>query len=179
MSWLWPGGLSSCNTDSRRSPAFHSQACSPWYLRGSRSDQEAQIHHFLLFFLEPPGDCQTARGDQEAGRQGRGLLGSHPAPASQAAAAEGPGKPGRAFQLGQCKQDLNFTSCLTVHCAYQGPRGVFRHVRRGHPSRGSGWTERAAAASAPSSPALPRGTGAPSQTERIPKSNSGSVKQRL
>ena len=152
----------------------------PGISEGSLSEQEAQIHHFLLFFLEPPGDCKTARGDQEAGRQGRRLPGNHPAPASQAAAAEGPGKPGRAFQLGQCKHDSNFTSYLTVHCAYQGPGGVFRHVRRGHPSQGSGWTKRAAAASAPSSPGPPWGTQAPSERERrIPKSNSGSVKQRL
>lgn len=84
-----------------------------------------------------------------------------------------PGKPGRAFQLGQCKHHSNFTSRLTVHCVYRGPGGVFRHVKRGHPSPGSGWTERAAVASAPSSPAPPRGTRAPSQTERIPTATAG------
>ena len=84
------------------------------------------------------------------------------------------GLPARPVQTG-----LEFHVLLDCALCLPGPQGSFRHVRRGHPSRGSGWTERAAAASAPSSPALPRGTGAPSQTERIPKSNSGSVKQRL
>lgn len=102
----------------------------PGISEGSLSEQEAQIHHFLLFFLEPPGDCKTARGDQEAGRQGRGLPGNHPAPASQAAAAEGPGKPGRAFQLGQCKHDSNFTSYLTCTVPTRAP-GEFSDMSGG------------------------------------------------
>lgn len=129
----------------------------------------------LLFFLEPPGDClsQTARGDQEAGRQRRGLPGSHPAPASQAAAAEGPRETWKSLPARPVEHDSNFTSCLIVHRAYRGPGGFSDTSGGAIPPRALGGQRGQLWPAPPPPPPRPGGTRAPSRRERIPTATAG------
>ena len=176
MSRLWPKGLSSHKTDSRRGLRFTLRNAAPGVSEGSLSGREAQIHHFLLLFLEPPGDCpsQKARGDQEAGRQGRGLPGSHPAPAPQAAAAEGPRETWKSLPARPVQTPLKFHVPLDCALCLPGPRGSFQTRQEG-PSLTGLWVDRES--SCGQCPLLPRpapgNTSSFTDRERIPTATAG------